>query len=286
MIYLERFESLAQTTQQTEEVRLRCYRRVCSKHHIPSLPATGASLVDYLRVVDGRVGVDVLQQTVIAVRRWNIDRGYEDPLQSNLVKACYRAALKHCIVPETTAVNTHDLSVIVDQIPHTVVGTRDRAMLFLVYCARAGSAAISEINRADVRIHDRGMTVRIRHGRRTTQVPFKRHADARYCAVSAMERYLSHIDDVEEALFRLCPYGEGLTTRRMNASAIQASVYRWLPKTQRYRSLYAGCIVTGAYRDASDYDIMRQLGYRHIAPVRRWKARFIKDVSIVDKLKL
>ena len=269
---------------------LRSWERFCVERSLPVLPTTLEALRVYLTDMPARVTAGTLRHVVGSVRRWHLESGLGDPADEAFFEELRRAQ-RRCRVPELIPCLTHDLALVVDRMPNTPAGMRDKLLLLLIYAVRISAPAAAKLNRSDVRIEPRGMVLNVRYGRRTKEMTLRRHHDARYCPVSAMEHYLELFrDDDEAALIRVCHIGR-LTQKRLSlrrtATAMRFRFRAAGLALPAMISLRAGMLVVATNRGADEYAIMRQQGYSRETTVRNLQSRLrLNEVDAVDKLRL
>lgn len=278
MRYLIYSAQLRVSTYETEQRMLGPYERFCAREGASPWPVDGQAFARFLGEHASTVTEKTLKLRVAAIRRRHLDNGWEDPLANGLMRACYRVALRRCPERSTPILHGRELAEFLDRIARDAIGIRDIAILLLVYCTRIGCRALSSLNRSDIHIAGDGMRIKTTyHGIRKT-ITIRRHADARYCAVAAMERYMRLLSDEELQLFRATNGHGSLMARRLGAIRVKYVLReRLLPPGTKtpvgLHSLHASAVIAAVNRGASDYRVMRQLGYHGASSVRRWKAR-------------
>jgi len=279
--------ALSPKSRKNESDCLRNWERYCAQHSFPVLPTTVEALRAYIGDMPARVTAGTLRHVVAAVRRWHLEAGVDDPADEALLDELRRAQ-RRCRVPDISPCLTHDLATVINGIPDSPRGARDKLLVLLSYSGRVSSPAMAKLDRGDVRIDPRGMVLDVWYGRRKRPVTFGRYHDTRYCVVSAMERYLRRLDDEEPALIRACWHGR-ITTRRLGLRRGEGAISfrcRNAGITRRpMTSLRAGMMVAATNRGAEEYAIMRQQGYSRASAVRQLQARLqLKQIDVVARL--
>jgi hypothetical protein len=281
--------ALSPKSRKNEADCLRSWERFCVINSLPVLPTTLEALRVYIEDMPARVTAGTLRHVVAAVRRWHLEAGLGDPADEALLDELRRAQ-RRGYVPEIVPCLTQDLATIINGIPDSPRGARDKLLVLLSYSGRVSSPAMAKLDRGDVHIDPRGMVLDVWYGRRKRPVTFDRYHDTRYCVVSAMEHYLRRLDDEEPALIRVCRRGR-ITTRRLGLrrgeGAISFRCRNAGVKRFPLTSLRAGMMVSATNRGADEYAIMRQHGYHRASTVRQMQARLnLKQVDVVDRLGL
>lgn len=294
MKYLKFGSELYDSTRRVEQMYLRPYERFCGEQGISPWPADRATLPPFLESCTQRYTSKVLDSIVAAIRRRHLDEGWEDPFASSLMQSCARIARGHCAEAAVRHLQVQEWAQILDGIKPTQAGIRDKAMLLLVWCARASCRALSILKRSDIQFTTDGMRVNLSfpYGR-YERISIAQSADPRYDPITAMQYYLDLLDDDEEVLFRGAnPRGKTLSSRGMTRGCVLRILLRHLSLPGfsgriGLRSLHASAIVAADNRGANDYRLMRQMGYARVTRIQFWKERLgTSKRSVVDKLRL
>jgi hypothetical protein len=293
MKYLMYSADLRPATHENEAASLGPYKRFCRRSNAKPWPADFHVLTKFLDESSLRMTLRSLRKIVQAIRRQHLDRNLPDPLESRLMQACYRVALRRCGYRPLRLLQTREFAEILERIPNDPLGIRDKAMILLVYTARILSFSLSKIDRTDVHFSTGGLRINALYNGRKEWTTIANHPDPRYCAVVAMRRYLQILpEDDEASVFRALTGVQQIRQRRLGPLSAKRAIYLRLnpPGCASWiglRTLYVSALMTAVNRGASDYRIMRQFGFRSIEEVRRWRERYgPASATIGEKLGL
>jgi integrase len=247
------------------------------------LPADPASLILYLTELSGKAKVATLTRRLSAISQAHQLAGHASPTQDARVRTVM-AGIRRTkgTAPETKRpVLVAELKTILENLPGSLLGTRDRALLLLGF---SGGFRRSELVALDVEhlIENRdGMVVTL--GRSKTdqegqgrRVGIPRGREEATCPVRALElwRAAGHIET--GALFRVMNRHGQVLPKRLSGEGVALVVKRWVeplgydPATFAAHSLRAGLATSAAAAGKSERAIMQQTGHRSVAMVRRY----------------
>ena len=172
-------------------------------------------------------------------------------------------------------------------LPATVAGLRDRALLLLGYGAATRRSELVALDRRDVELHPKGLTVLIRRSKTDQagegeKLAIHAAADPAVCPRRALEAWLDARGEGAGALFtrirksgeitdlRLSPEHVGRLLKRAAAACGQD------PDLYSGHSLRAGLVTAAAIRGATLDRIMRQTRHKSHDTARR----YVRDAEI------
>jgi integrase len=280
---------ISAATQKSERIYLRSFERFASRLG-PPWPAHPDVLCKYLDKVSRRASRSTFTGIRCAIRRKHRDNGWEDPFDLPLVLAAARVAAGNCVQPEVKVLRSRDVAALLDAMPATQLGARDALIFLLKLCGGLTDIALSRLNRTDVSFYHEGMRIATRTRGGEFVVTIREHAaDTRYCPVAIMRRYIAMLPDDGPALLRIARRGL-LRKGRLGSAAIAVALAHYrLPGSDAItgRQLRATAIVMCTHRGASDYAIMRQMGFKSVRSVRAWQQRYAPATrNLTEKLGL
>lgn len=176
---------------------------------------------------------------------------------------------------------TENLRAMIDRLPNTTIGIRDRALLLIGF---AGAMRRSEL--VNVRVHDlaetkEGLVIRIRRSKtdqegkgREVAIPYGSAPET--CPVRALREWIAAGQLTEGPLFRRIDRHGHINGRALHRDSIGAIVKRAAeaagldPKVYAGHSLRAGLCTQAYINGARELDIMRQTGHKSLDTVRKY----------------
>lgn len=179
------------------------------------------------------------------------------------------------------------LKPMVSTLPATIAGLRDRAMLLLGFGAAARRAELVALDRADVALHAKGVTIRIRRSKTDqtgegAMLAIHAATDPAVCPRRALAAWLEVLGDEPGPLFTQIRKSGEVTDLRLSPEYVGRLVKRTAAAcgldAARYsgHSLRAGLATSAAIRGATLDRIMRQTRHRSHDTARR----YVRDAEI------
>lgn len=246
------------------------------------LPASTATLELYLRSRATVLKMSTLARRVSAISRAHEIAGHDSPAESSVVRklmADFRRT-KSSTPAAKRPVLVDDLRAISAELPNTVLGSRDRAILLLGFTGGLRRSELVAINYEDVDHDQRGLTIAVRSATvqekcRRIAIPPGSSRDGT-CPVAALNEWLKRSAITTGPVFRVVNrYGKVLE-KRLSGEAVGLVVKRWVrrlgydPSEFGAHSLRAGLATSAGIAGKSESAIMRQTGHRSVASVRRY----------------
>jgi integrase len=280
--------SQAENTTRSGKACWKDFELWCEEHHLEALPAKPATVVLYITDLASRLKVGTM-----AVRLWAIGARHESAHLESPVKdfgvqktwAGIRRTLgtsQRRVAPVVTA----DLRRIIQAIPETVSGLRDRALLLIGFAAALRRSELVALEVADVTYVAEGVRLTIRSSKTDQEkegtvlgIPYGAHADT--CPVRALRAYLEAAWVVSGPLFRSIDKA-GHCGDSLSADSVADIVKRTAaaagmdPSTVSGHSLRAGFCTSAATADVPEWRIARQSRHKSIPTLRR----YVREASI------
>lgn len=255
----------------------------CRAKSLNWLPSDPASLILYLTELSGKAKVATLTRRLSAISQAHQLAGHSSPTQDARVRTVMAGIrrLKGTAPEIKRPVLVAELKTILENLPASLLGTRDRALLLLGF---SGAFRRSELVALDVEhlTENRdGIVVMIGRGKtdqegqgRTVGIP--RGREEATCPVHALELWCAagHIET--GALFRVMNRHGQVLPKRLSGEGVALVLKRWVealgydPKTFGAHSLRAGLATSAAAAGKSERAIMQQTGHKSVAMVRRY----------------
>lgn len=261
------------------------FERWCSERGLPSMPAKPQTVALFIADCASRHKPASISLRMAAISAAHKLRGYESP-----------ALMRHAVVAETwagikrtlgtaqqgkAALLTDDIRRMVDALPDTLRGIRDRALLLVGFASACRRSELAGLSVTDVEFVEEGLRLRIRRSKtdqegrgQTVGIPYG--SDPGTCPVRAMRRWLTAGGISEGFAFRGVLKGGRVQPRRMAGDSIALVVKRACAsigkETAQYagHSLRSGFCTQAARAGCSESSIMKQSRHKSTAMLMRY----------------
>jgi len=271
---------------------LRAYRhdwkqfwRWCDENGFVPLPASPQALILYSTdlVKNRQKKLNTLARRLAAVSQMHQRAGLESPTRTWAVKQFLQGLRREAGIAPTRKrpVLIADLKEILRQIPDTLPGKRDRALLLLGFSGGLRRSELVGLNAEDIEETGEGLIVTIRRSKtdqegegRKVGIPqgAGRSTDPR----RALEEWRSAAGIDSGPLFRGINRHGRVLGKRLSAEGVAIVVKRHVEKLGydpagfAGHSLRAGLATSAAAAGKSERAIMKQTGHRSVSTVRRY----------------
>lgn len=276
--------SLADNTHRTYGSAIRLFRSWCAEHRCNALPTTAEVVAEYVAslIAAGKRGSSV-KIHVYAIAHLHRSNGHSSPTDNYLVKAVLRGSmrLRGSLVDQKLPVMAAEFKSILQHIPETLKGRRDRAMLALCFAGALRRSEVVALRFEDITFSDQGATICLRKSKTDFQglgVQVGVPNGPELQAVSALRDWLDAANITKGAVFRPV-YRNRVLPRAVEPMLVSRMLKAYLQQAgidpARYgaHSLRAGFITSAAEAGVSLDRIMdhsRHIEPRHVrAYVRR-----------------
>lgn len=282
----------ASRSERTREIYSACWSAFeawCEAHGLQPLPAAPGTVAAYLsaRAQDGRK-VATLSQALAAISQAHQVAGHASPRTTPLVRETMKGIRRtHGAAPSQKApLLGAQLRTIARELPATLGGRRDRALLLVGFAGAFRRAELVSLKVRDLAFGQDGVTVTLRRSKtdqeglgRKVGLPYG--ATAATCPVRALQAWLEAAAISEGPVFRsvdrhgnvgLALSGRDvarIVKRAGGAAGLEASALSG-------HSLRAGLATTAAKAGKAAHQIMKQTGHRSVAMVNR----YIRDADL------
>lgn len=262
----------------------------CDAHGVQPLPALPETVALYLSdlAASGKK-TSTLQRRISSISQAHQAAGYESPTRSSKVRSVMAGIRRvHGSAEEGKApVLVDDLRRMVAQLPDTLLGVRDRAILLLGFAGAFRRSELVSLDVEDLEFAREGLIVTLRRSKTDQEgrgskigIPFGSNPET--CPVRAVEAWLEASGITEGALFRPINRHGQLQPARLSGEGVAIVVKRWAgaagldPEKFGGHSLRAGLATSAAVAGVSERAIMNQTRHRSVNMVRR----YIRDGSL------
>jgi len=254
----------------------------CSARGLATLPATTATVADYVADLAGTYKPSTISRRLAAVSVAHKVAGLESPTRSAAVLAVVTGVRRTLgTAPEQHApAGIGEVRRMVARLDlATTVGLRDRAILLVGFALAARRSELVALTVADLADKEAGLVVSIRRSKtdqegRGTERALPYGTDPETCPVLAVQAWLTVAGITDGPVFRRIDrwghIGAGMTGEAVADIVKRSAAAAGLDPT-RYsgHSLRAGFCTTAAARGATERAIARQTGHAVNSPVLR-----------------
>lgn len=263
----------------------RHFENWCQAHGFPVLPSSPETVALYLADFGGRQAAATLTRRLTSINKVHRAAGHPAP-----------ALMEHLAVGETlkgirrthgTEQNpkqplfTKDLRAMVDRLPQTILGLRDRALLLIGFSGAFRRSELVNVRLEDVTETEEGLVIRVRRSKtdqegkgRQVAIPYGSSPDT--CPLRAWRKWMETAQITSGPLFRRIDRHGHVNHRALHRDSVGAIVKRAAERAGLDPDLYAGHslragLCTQAYvNGARELDIMRQTGHKSLETVRKY----------------
>jgi site-specific recombinase XerD len=249
------------------------------------IPATPEMIAAYLAAHAGVHTVATLNRRLAALAKVHRFRGFSNPTSVEVVKATLRGLkrIKGTAQRQATPLIKEDLFVVLETMGTRLKDVRDRALLLLGFAGGFRRSELIGLNCDDVVLVRQGIKITLRRSKtdqngvgRKVGIP---HGRGRWCAVVALEQWLTASSITEGAMFRPIDRHHRVGPKRLSGEGVCLVIRERVqaagidPKEYSGHSLRAGLATSAAHAGVSSWKIRKQTGHASDAML----ARYIRD---------
>jgi integrase len=277
--------SRAKSTLRAYEHDWKMFRAWCEQHGFVPLPASSEAVIlyatDLTKHQERRLGT--VTRRLAAISQLHQRMGFPPPTASWETKK-FLAGLRRelGVAPKRKRpLLAAELRQILDQIPDTLLGKRDRAVLLLGFTGAFRRSELVALDVEDCAVSPEGLTVRL--GRSKTDqegegrpVGIPAGQEPASCPVRAINEWRTAAKIDAGPLFRVMNRHGQVLSKRLSGEAVAIIVKRYVGglgfdvEDFAGHSLRAGLATSAAAAGKSERAIMNQTGHRSVGTVRRY----------------
>jgi len=276
-------QAKAENTLRAYRADWRDFEHWCCGQGREALPASTETVALYLTELARTRRVATLTRRLSAISQAHQLAGCESPTQSATVRAVMSGIrrTKGTAAEGKKPVLVDDLKTMVDALPGTLIGVRDRALLLVGFAGAFRRSELVSLDWHDIEFQTEGLTITLRRSKtdqegqgRKVGIPYGRQSS--HCPVRALEAWRAAAGNDHGPVFVPIDRHQNIGLRRLSDKAVARIVKRTLPRdthdAAQYagHSLRAGLATAAALGGASERAIMNQTGHRSFATVRRY----------------
>lgn len=261
------------------------------KRNHPALPASPDDVALYLRYLVQRRGLKVstVSRRLAAIAEAHQSSGFPSPSDEWVVRnTLRRLRLEHGSPARGKApLLIEDLRKLVDFIPETLAGVRDRAILLLGFASALRRRELVSLNLNNLALAPEGLVVTVNqsktdqtHQGRRIGIPYGAHEAT--CPVRAVLRWIDEARLSDGPLFRGITKHGAVQRTQLTDQVVARIVKRYTKAIGKYagrfsaHSLRAGFITSAAIAGVQEREIQDQSGHHSVTVLRR----YIRDACI------
>lgn len=261
----------------------------CTQHDKQYLPAQAETVALYLTVISNTHKCSTLQRRLVAISQAHQAAGFETPTTEAPVRATWAGIrrVKGTRQEGKTPTLTADIRRMVDTLPETKTGQRDRALLLFGFAGAFRRSELVSLTRADLLVTSEGITVTLRRSKtdqegegRKVGIPYGSRPHT--CPVRALLAWLEAAEIEAGPLFRGIHRNGTILPRALSDKSVALIVKKTAEAAGLESALYAGhslrsgLATSAAQAGVSERAIMKQTGHASVNMVRR----YIRDGSL------
>lgn len=261
----------------------RQFAKWCSEKGLPALPTDPAVVCVYIKnlMVAGKKPATV-QRALTAISRRHEEKGINSPTKHVSVRDAMKG-FKNTIGTrqvQKKAASTSILYALIDHLPDTAKGLRDKTILLIGFAGALRRSEITALNVEDIEFISDGMTINIAKSKtdqtgegRLIGIKYGKHP---YCPVRTIQQWLKTTGIKTGAIFRSMTKGGQIKDKRLPDRNI-ADIIKDAAENAGFdrsefsgHSLRRGFITTAKRVGTDEHNIMRHTRHKSIATMRRY----------------
>ena len=275
----------AESTRRAYAADWRDFEDWCRAHGMPALPAAPAAVALYLSDRAASHRPATLRRRLTVISRAHQAAGYPSPagMQQPLVGETLKGIRRTVGTAQTgkRPLYTDELRAMVQALPSTLQGVRDRALLLVGYAGGFRRSELAGVAMEDVARRADGLIIRLPRSKtdqegqgREVAIPFGGHPDT--CPVRAYQAWVEAAGLGAGPVFREVDRHGRVAGKALHKDSIGAIVKRAAaaigldPAVYAGHSLRAGLATQAYLNGATELAIMQQTGHRSLATVRKY----------------
>ena len=276
-------DSRAPSTRRAYRADLAGFGEFCRRNEVGSHPASSETVAAFLaHLAEGRKS-STIARALTAIATHYIASGFPSPRADPLVRDTLRGIRRRLGTAPTrkAPLVLEDLRTVLEQLPNTIAGTRDRAILLVGFWGALRRSELVAIDVEDVEFTEDGVLVRIRRAKndragRGRKVALPKADDPSLCPSVAIRIWKERAGIAGGPLFRSLGKGQRVLPRRLHAGSVAAIVKTHVASIGRHgaefggHSLRRGFATSAARAGLSDGEIARQTGHADLAQLRAY----------------
>jgi integrase len=256
----------------------------CEQQRVEALPATDQTVAAYLAdMADRGAKAATIARRLVVISQAHKAADLPSPTTSSLVSRTHAGIRRTLGTAQTgkAPALVDDLKRMLEKLPVTRVGFRDRALLLLGFAGAFRRSELVSLDVSDLQFTRAGLIVTLRKSKtdqegRSRRLGIPYGSSERTCPVRSLQAWLESARIVDGPVFRALDRFQRVQPARLSDKAVALVVKRRAkavgldPARYAGHSLRAGLATSAAAAGASERMIMSQTGHRSADMVRRY----------------
>ncbi|GGE11943.1 integrase [Marinithermofilum abyssi] len=264
----------------------------CRERSLNPLPAEPQTIALYLADLADRRKTSTLQRRISAISQAHQAAGYDSPTNSYMVRTVWAGIrrAKGMYQEGKDPVLIEDLRSMVNALPDTLTGKRDRALLLVGFGGGFRRSELVAIDKEDIQMLPRGMVIQLRRSKtdqdgRGEKVGIPRGSRPETCPIRALEEWLAESGIDSGPIFRPINRHGQVRNRRLTDRSVALIVKKAAesigldPHRFSGHSLRAGMATSAAMAGKDERSIMKQTRHKSTNMVRK----YIRDGELFNQ---
>lgn len=265
----------ADNTRRAYDGDWRRFESWCDAQKLAPMPAEPPTVALYLAALSSAgAKVSTIARAASAISSAHKTKGLESPTEHNGVREVLKGIRRDKgVAPVKKApITFEDLRAMLAHAPDGAAGLRDRALLTIGFFTGSRRSELVALDVEDLAFLPRGLVVNVRHSKTDQEGRGEKKAihlqSPEVCPFTAARAWLQSVGATTGPLFRAVDQHGHIGTARLSTRAVADLVKRYAAKAglpvDRFsgHSLRAGLVTSGAQRNATTHEIMKQTGHR------------------------
>jgi len=278
-------QAKAENTRKAYTQSWRHFVKWCEGHQVASLPATAETVATYLAdLADNNLKASTIQGRITAISRAHQLHNFPSPTAMAVVVETWKG-IRNALgtaPAQKKPLLTLDIRRIMEALPDTKAGVRDRAILLLGFASAVRRSELVGLNIEDIEQLHEGLKVTLRRSKtdqegrgHTIGVLYGTRPET--CPVRAVEWWLSVRGPEPGALFHPINRHDKIQPGRLSGRGVALIVKRAAeligkdPDDYAGHSLRSGHVTSATQHGAGEYEIMNQTGHRRVETLRVYR---------------
>jgi site-specific recombinase XerD len=259
---------------------------------LPSEPATVANFILYLANT-GKYKVSTIEQHLVSISQMHKQKGFQySPTSDSLVRNTFKEIQGNRSVDQNIKhpLLTDDILALLNHIPATLTGYRDKALLLLGFSGALRPLELSSLYVEHLSFQrDEGMSVLIRVRNQDCidcrQIAILKGRCPATCPLNAVQEWIKVANLMSGPLFRAIDKHGHISPQQITSKTISNIIKKYCKLSGKNTSTFAGLslkygfITTALEAGASESAIMKQAGYQSIKTIKKY---IRKDIPLDD----
>lgn len=254
----------------------------CAVHTLVELPATPETIAYYLTFLSSSSKASTIKRKMTAISQRHLSANLESPTKHPLVQGVWQGIQRSIGIKEVgkEALWLADLRQVVDILPNTLIGTRNRALLVNGWAGALRRSELVGIDVEHLRFTSDGLVLTIEHSKTDQQgagqvIALPYGSNRLTCPVRSMQSWLEESGITSGPVFRRMDR-HGNLYERLTAQSVRLIVQKNCQKaglsaaSYGAHSLRSGFCSTAAKAGKSEHQIMRQTRHKQSSSLQRY----------------